>query len=178
VAQVQSGTPAEQAGLRAGDQIEAVDGHAFHSTNTLLAYMQWGQGKPMTLTLLRNGATVQITATPAKTDTRFMLGFAPQPVLMRNQPLSFIAAWEKSGAFFKNNSLIVAEVLNRLFTHRLSISQLMGTGGHCPGRGRSRPDQRLDVEVRTGQHDQPAAGYPESDALPDSRRRHDSAADD
>ena len=70
VAQVQPGTPAEQAGLRAGDQIEAVDGHAFHSTNTLLAYMQWEQGKPMTLTLLRNGVTVQITATPAKSDTR------------------------------------------------------------------------------------------------------------
>jgi regulator of sigma E protease len=135
VAQVQSGTPAEQAGLRAGDQIEAVDGHAFHSTNTLLAYMQWGQGKPMTLTLLRNGATVQITATPAKTDTRFMLGFAPQPVLMRNQPLSFIAAWEKSGAFFKNNSLIVAEVLDRLFTHRLSISQLMGPVGIAQAAG-------------------------------------------
>ena len=39
------------------------------------------------------------------------------------------AAWKKSGAFFQNNSLIVAEVLDRLFTHRLSISQLMGPVG-------------------------------------------------
>jgi regulator of sigma E protease len=135
VAQVQPGTAAEQAGLRAGDQIEAVDGHAFHSTNTLLAFMQWDQGKPMTLTLLRDGATVQITATPTKTDTRYMLGFAPQAVLMRDQPLPFIAAWEKSGAFFKNNSLIVAEVLDRLFTHRLSMSQLMGPVGIAQAAG-------------------------------------------
>jgi regulator of sigma E protease len=135
VAQVEPGTAAEQAGLRAGDQIEAVDGHAFHSTNTLLAYMQWAQGKPMTLTLLRNGATVQITATPTKTDTRFMLGFAPQPVLMRNQPLPFVAAWKKSGAFFRNNSLIVAEVLDRLFTHRISVSQLMGPVGIAQAAG-------------------------------------------
>ena len=135
VAQVQPGTPAEQAGLRGGDQIEAVDGHAFHSTNTLLAYMQWEQGKPMTLTLLRNGATVQITATPAKTDTRFMLGFAPQPVLMRDQPLPFVAAWKKSGAFLRNNSMIVAEVLDRLFTHRLSVSQLMGPVGIAQAAG-------------------------------------------
>ena len=135
VAQVEPGTAAEQAGLRAGDQIEAVDAHAFHSTNTLLAYMQWAQGKPMTLTLLRNGATVQITATPTKTDTRFMLGFAPQPVLMRNQPLPFVAAWKKSGAFFRNNSLIVAEVLDRLFTHRISVSQLMGPVGIAQAAG-------------------------------------------
>ena len=60
VAQVQPGMPAAQAGLRDGDQIEAVDGHAFHSVNTLLAYMQWEKGKPMTLEVLRNGATLQI----------------------------------------------------------------------------------------------------------------------
>ena len=135
VAQVMPGTPAEQAGLRGGDQIEAVDGHAFHSTNTLLAYMQWEQGKPMTLTLLRNGATVQITAAPTKTDTRWMLGFAPQPVPIRDQPLPFFAAWKKSGIFFRNNSMIVAEVLNRLFTRRLSVSQLMGPVGIARAAG-------------------------------------------
>ena len=135
VAQVMPGTPAEQAGLRGGDQIEAVDGQAFHSTNTLLAYMQWEQGKPMTLTLLRNGATVQITAAPTKTDTRWMLGFAPQPVPIRDQPLPFFAAWKKSGIFFRNNSMIVAEVLNRLFTRRLSVSQLMGPVGIARAAG-------------------------------------------
>jgi regulator of sigma E protease len=129
VAQVLPGDPAQQAGMRDGDQIEAVDGHAFHSTNTLLAYMQWEQGKPMTLTLLRNGATVQITATPTKVDTRWMLGFNYQPVPIRDQPLPFTAASKKSFIFFRNNSMIVAEVLNRLFTHRLSVSQLMGPVG-------------------------------------------------
>jgi regulator of sigma E protease len=135
VAQVEPGYPAQQAGLHDGDQIEAVDGHTFHSTNTLLAYMQWEQGKPMVLTLLRNGATVLITATPAKTDTRYMLGFAPEPVLMRDQPLPFLAAWKKSGVFFRNNSMIVAEILERLFTHRLSVSQLMGPVGIAQAAG-------------------------------------------
>ncbi len=129
VAQVQPGYPAERAGLRGGDQIAAVDGHAFHSTNTLLAYMQWEQGKPMTLTLLRNGATVEITATPAKTDTRFMLGFSPQLPPVTDEPLPFTQAWMKSLVFFKNNSVMVGEVLDRLFTHRLSVSQLMGPVG-------------------------------------------------
>jgi regulator of sigma E protease len=135
VAQVVSGYAAEKAGLRDGDQIESVDGHAFHSTNTLLAYMQWQQGKPMTLTLLRSGATVTITAAPTKVDARWMLGFSPQAVPIRHQPLSFLAAGKKSYIFFKSNSLLVAEVLDRLFTHRLSMSQLMGPVGIAKAAG-------------------------------------------
>jgi regulator of sigma E protease len=129
VAQVQSGYPAQQAGLRVGDQIEAVDGHHFHSIDTLLAYMQWEQGKPMTLTLMRNGAPAQITATPKSVDGVWKLGFGYVPPPMRNDPLPFVAAWKKSGAFFSDNSMIVAKVLHGLFTHRLSISQLMGPVG-------------------------------------------------
>jgi regulator of sigma E protease len=64
-----------------------------------------------------------------------MLGFAPQPVPIRDQPLPFFAAWKKSGIFFRNNSMIVAEVLNRLFTRRLSVSQLMGPVGIARAAG-------------------------------------------
>jgi regulator of sigma E protease len=129
VAQVQQGMPAGLAGLRDGDQIAAVDGHAFHSVNTLLAYMQWEKGKPLTLDVLRGSATLQLTATPANTDGTWKLGFAYVPPPMRDEPLPFLAAWEKSFVFFKNNSLVVGEVLERLFTHRLSVSQLMGPVG-------------------------------------------------
>ena len=65
VQEVAQGTPAEQAGLRAGDAIESVDGHSFHSVSTLLAYMQAGQGNPISLTVLRKGAAVQMVAHPA-----------------------------------------------------------------------------------------------------------------
>ena len=135
VASVQPGYPAASAGLRSGDKIESVDGLAFHSTNTLLAYMQWDQGKLMHLTLLRNGVAVAIAATPTKVDTRWMLGFSPQPIPIRDQPLSFLSASKKSLAFFKSNSLLVAEVLDRLFTHRLSVSQLMGPVGIAKAAG-------------------------------------------
>ncbi len=135
VAAVQPGTPADHAGLRADDQIESVDGHAFHSVNTLLAYMQAGKGKPLTLTVLRNGATIQMTATPATLDTQWKLGFAPKPVPIRDEPLPFFTAAGKSLAFFKNNSLVVGEVLQRLFTHRLSVTQLMGPVGIARAAG-------------------------------------------
>ena len=135
VAEVQAGMPAAQAGLQAGDQIESVDGHAFHYTSSLLAYMQWDQGKPMSIEVLRNGATLHITATPAKLDTDFKLGFAPVPIPIRDEPLALGAAWSKSLAFFRNNALLVGEVLERLFTHRLSVSQLMGPVGIARAAG-------------------------------------------
>ncbi len=37
--------PRTKAGLRAGDAIVAVDGHPFHTVESLLAYMQAGKGK-------------------------------------------------------------------------------------------------------------------------------------
>jgi regulator of sigma E protease len=135
VAEVQPGLPAEEAGLRGGDSIEAVDGQAFHSVNTLLAYMQAGKGKPLTLTVLRNGANLQITATPTKLDTRWMLGFSTTQIPIRDEPLSLVSAAGKSLGFFKNNSLLVGEVLNRLFTHRLSVTQMMGPVGIAKAAG-------------------------------------------
>jgi regulator of sigma E protease len=135
IAEVQPGTPAAQAGLQPGDQIQSVDGLAFHFTNSLLAYMQWENGKPMSLVVSRNGATLHMTATPAKLDTAYKLGFAPVPVPIRNEPLPLGPAWSKSLAFFKNNALLVGEVLQRLFTHRLSVSQLMGPVGIARAAG-------------------------------------------
>jgi regulator of sigma E protease len=97
--------------------------------------MQWDQGKPMALTILRNGATLQIQATPSKVDTRWMLGISQPYVAFRDSPLPFVGAWKMSFVFFKNNSLMVGEVLQRLFTHRLSVSQLMGPVGIAKAAG-------------------------------------------
>jgi len=135
VAEVQPGMPAAQAGLQSGDAIESVDGHAFHTVNTLLAYMQVGQGKPISLAVLRKGATVTVIAAPAKLDTQWKLGFAAVPTPIRDEPLSLPSAWTKSAAFFRNNALLVGEVLQRLFTHRLSVSQLMGPVGIARAAG-------------------------------------------
>jgi regulator of sigma E protease len=136
VLRVQAGTPAEQAGLLDGDAIEAVDGHAFHSVNTLLDYMQAGAGKPLALTVLRKGVTLQLVATPARLDTSsWKLGFAPVPTPIRDEPLSLASAGVKSLSFFKTNALLVGEILERLFTHRLSVKQMMGPVGIAQAAG-------------------------------------------
>jgi regulator of sigma E protease len=129
VQEVEPGMPAEQAGLRAGDAIESVDGHAFHTVSTLLAYMHAGQGKPLELTVLRNGQTLNLLAHPAKLDTDWKLGFVVMLPPYRDKPLPLGQAVSKAAGFCKDNSTLVMEVLKRLFTRKVSVSQLQGPVG-------------------------------------------------
>jgi regulator of sigma E protease len=129
VEEVQPGTPAERAGLRAGDAIESVDGHAFHTVGSLLAYMQTGQGKPIALAVIRNGSRLSMEATPAKLDAGWKLGFVNMPPPFRNDPLPLKQAMAKSTAFCEDNAFLIVEVLERLFLHKVSVSQLSGPVG-------------------------------------------------
>ena len=129
VKEVQPGTPADQAGLRNGDAIQSVDGHPFHTVSSLLAYMQSGQGKAISLEVVRNGAVLPLVAHPAKLDTGWKLGFAVAPPPYRNDPLPVGKAASKSTAFCVNNSTLIFETLGRLFSRKVPMSQLMGPVG-------------------------------------------------
>jgi regulator of sigma E protease len=129
VEEVQPGTPADRAGLRAGDQIESVDGHQFHTVSTLLAYMQTGQGKPISLGILRNGDRLAVQATPSKLDSNWKLGFAAVSPPLRNDPLPLRKAIAQSKNFCLTNSTDIVEVLGRLLTRKVAVSQLSGPIG-------------------------------------------------
>jgi len=130
VQQVQPGTPAADAGLRDGDAIQAVDGHPFHTVQSLLAYMQSGQGKPISLSVVRNGQLQPpIVAHPARLDKGWKLGFVPTPIPFGSNPLPLNAAAAKSEQFCAENSSLIVEVLGRLFTRKVSFSQLSGPVG-------------------------------------------------
>ena len=129
VDEVQPGTPADKAGLRAGDQIESVDGHRFHTVSTLLAYMQAGEGKPISLGVLRNGARITLQAVPAKLDASWKLGFAAVSPPLRDDPLPLRKSVVQAKKFCLTNSTDIIEVLGRLFTRQVAISQLSGPIG-------------------------------------------------
>lgn len=130
VKEVEAGYPAAQAGLRAGDAIVSVDGHAFHTVQTLLAYMQKGGGKPLTLTVVRNGLTLPpIVAQPTKIDSAWKLGFAPRQTPFRHDPLPLNQALQKSTTFCIDNSTMIFDVLGGIFTHKVAVSQLSGPVG-------------------------------------------------
>jgi regulator of sigma E protease len=95
----------------------------------LLAYLQAGAGKPVTLNVLRNGAQVTLLAHPAKLDTSWKLGFASVPIPLQNQPLPLGKAALRSREFCADNAFLIVEVLRRLFTRQVSVSQLSGPVG-------------------------------------------------
>jgi regulator of sigma E protease len=136
---VVSGTPAEKAGLKAGDQIVSVDGHEFHTVSTLLAYMQAFPGKELTLDVLREGKDVVLHATPAKmysgraqgqtADSNWELGFHPELTPVRPDPLPMQKALAEATNYCTANSTLIVEVLGRLFTRQVAVSQLSGPVG-------------------------------------------------
>jgi regulator of sigma E protease len=123
VERVQPGSPAEQAGLRAGDGIQSVDGLPFHTVTSLLAYMQTGQGKPISLVVVRNGvALAPVVAHPAKFDSTYRLGFVPVAPPYRNDPLPLTRAISKSSQFCVDNSTLLMQVLQRIFARKISAA--------------------------------------------------------
>jgi regulator of sigma E protease len=130
VKEVTTDSPADRAGLRAGDGIQSVDGIPVHTVTTLLAYMQTGRGRPLSLVVVRNGAAqAPIVAYPTKLDEGWKLGFIPVQIPSRDDPLPLGKAVFKSTAFCADKSFTIFEVLRGLFTHKVAVSQLAGPVG-------------------------------------------------
>ncbi len=65
---VVEGSPAAAAGIRAGDEILALDGETVTRFEQVQRHVQPRAGQPITLTLSRDGREVTVTATPAPRD--------------------------------------------------------------------------------------------------------------
>jgi regulator of sigma E protease len=79
VAGVESGTPAESAGLQVGDRIVAVDGEPTSTFGAVSHRIRASQGAPVTLTVLRDGR--RVTVGPRATilsHGRWIFGFEPE----------------------------------------------------------------------------------------------------
>lgn len=130
VTEVEPKSPAAAAGMQPGDAIQSVDGVELHSGDALVAFLQADKGKPISVVLLRNGkALAPVTITPAKMQGRWMLGFGFTLPAMRENPLPFGQAVVKATDFCGNSSFFIVEVLERLFVHKVSVSQLSGPIG-------------------------------------------------
>lgn len=64
VAKVEAGSPAEIAGLKVNDIIQAADGTPVTNYNQLITITHKYLGKPLPLTIMRNGQRMEVTVTP------------------------------------------------------------------------------------------------------------------
>jgi len=127
-------SPAEHAGLHAGDDIDAIDGLHLHSVPSILAYLRDQNGKPAVLTILREGKTIKLPVQPAEAETsaghkQFRLGFGYQPPPVTVQKLGFADALSESWKTNKKNSLLIFDVLRGMFARRVSVKALSGPVG-------------------------------------------------
>jgi regulator of sigma E protease len=154
VDQVAPNTPADQAGLRHGDQIVAVDGHVFHTVGPLLPYLQLGKGKPVTLTVVRNGATLPpMVVHPSIQDSAWRLGFLqaqPPEIPMKPEPAPFSTALGMSKDFCVENSTVILDVLGRIFSHPANVTQLSGPVGIARMAGQAAVMKGWDAKFRFG----------------------------
>ncbi|MYZ47728.1 RIP metalloprotease RseP [Propylenella binzhouense] len=63
---VVAGSPAEQAGIRPGDRIVAIDGQAIESFSEIQRIVTLSAGSPLTITVERGGERMDLTATPRR----------------------------------------------------------------------------------------------------------------
>jgi regulator of sigma E protease len=139
VASLEPNMPAIHAGLKPGDKIVSIDGLSLHFVPAILSYLQDQAGKTATLTVLRTqpdgtAKTLSIPITPERADVGdgtkdYRLGFSavPPPVKIERLPLgkAMAASWQ----FNKKGSLLIVEVLKRLFTRQVSVKQLQSPIG-------------------------------------------------
>jgi len=130
--------PAARAGLQPNDKILSIDGVQLHSVTALLSYLQDQAGKPASLNVQRTAAngtaqTLNIHVTPELADTAsgkgYRLGFVAvlPPVRVERLPLgkAMAASWQ----FNKKNSVLIVEVIKRLFTRQVSVKSLQSPIG-------------------------------------------------
>jgi regulator of sigma E protease len=134
VRQIEPGMPAAKAGLKAGDQILAVDGLALHSVDAMLSFLQQGNGRPIQLTALRDGKTFQIPLQPVMADEPnghklYRIGFAPNLPPFKIQQLPLPEALKQSVHFNLRYSGLILEVLHRMVTRRFAVQDLSGPIG-------------------------------------------------
>lgn len=126
------GSPAEKAGLRHGDTILTIDGYKFHTLEPLLEYLKEGQGKPITLSVLRDGVTSPVIIQPTQQSSGWRLGFQSMPgddLKMERRPMTLSKALPLSLEACKTGSRMIFDVLGKLFTRQASVKELSGPIG-------------------------------------------------
>lgn len=146
LAQVQSGSAAQKAGLQAGDRIVKVDGQPLGRWQTLVKRIHDGPGQPLALEIERNGAPLALTLVPdSKTADGQRIGFAgiipkvlplPDEYKTIRQFGPFSALYQAGDKTWQIMRLTVS-MLGKLITGDVKLNNLSGPISIAQGAGAS-----------------------------------------
>jgi regulator of sigma E protease len=137
---VKQGSPAAAAGLQKGDRVVAVEGNTAVSRALLSLTIGELKGKPVKLTVQREGRLVDVAPTPTygklEGQERWFIGveFAPPPTYRTNRISSAI----RGGVRY--NIMITAAIVNTVFKlveHKAHLKELSGPVGIAEASGQA-----------------------------------------
>jgi regulator of sigma E protease len=132
VQQVIPGSPAQKAGLQAGDTIVSVDGRSVRDGGALVDTIHRSAGKRLHIGYVRDGRLTTIDVTPVLTKNAHgtmegRVGFAPLPATGR---VGVANAWRGAWAQFSGVIAATAGALGALVTHPSTVAgQVQGPIG-------------------------------------------------
>jgi len=133
VTDLETGMPAEKAGIKVGDEILSVDGQPIPAVEALIESLKRTQGKPIQITVRRDSQektfTMQpvLTDIPGQTERRYRVGLVSLPMKVTTLPLP--AAFRKSIEQNKEGSLLILELVQKMIQHKISIRTVEGPIG-------------------------------------------------
>ena len=123
LAAVAEGFPAQNAGIRAGDTIVAIDGTPYDDWLDVVDAIDASQGSPLTFTVERDGQTYDYTISAVEVEGRWMMGITcsltHSPVLAASQAIQTT----------KSAMLTMGQFIAQLFTGKASGDDVVGVVG-------------------------------------------------
>jgi regulator of sigma E protease len=133
VTDLEPSMPAEKAGIKVGDEILSVDGQPIPAVEALIETLKRTQGKPIQITVRRDGQEKTFTMQPVLTDIRgqserrYRVGLGSLPMKVTTLPLG--AAFRKSIEQNKEGSLLILELVQKMVQRKISIRTVEGPIG-------------------------------------------------
>lgn len=117
-------SPAQRAGLKAGDIIYAVNDETMPDDNSLINAISKNPGKSIVLSIVRNNQKKQIIVTPKDVQGRGIIGARADAYLEKKS--YGIHSFQRAGSELGNNIMLIFVVLKKLVTGSLSVKTLSG----------------------------------------------------
>ena len=154
ITDLESGMPAEQAGMRLGDEIVNVDGQPIAGLEALIESLKQSQDKPIQITIKRDGQLLNLTVKPVlsdiRGDQRYRIGIGSAPVKISSLP--FAAAFRRSVEQNKQGSLLILELVQKMIQRKISIRSIEGPIGigRAAGQAASKKGWTPLLELTAG----------------------------
>jgi len=154
ITDLESGMPAEKAGMKLGDEIISVDGLPIAGLEAMIESLKHTKDKPIQITVMRSGQPLTFRVQPVlsniKGDERYRIGVASAPTKVSS--LSLAAAFRKSVEQNKQGSLLILELVQKMVQRKISIRSIEGPIGigRAAGQAASRKGWTPLLELTAG----------------------------